>query len=119
MTYSDRADKIPAAHHQVGYAVPKYDSENPCANESFYGFLGGQLDELGATERDPADVGEDIIGDYKTCGKEEPYQALEDVVHDEVSLHHDDQKGHVRPCELRELESEVASFQGRNEEHKT
>lgn len=36
-----------------------------------------------------------------------------------MSLHHDDQEGHVCPCELRELEFEVAGLQGGDEEDKS
>lgn len=82
----------------------------PCANEAFHRLLGRQLDQLSPAEGDAADVGEDIVGDDKGSRQEEPDHALENIVHDEVGLHDDQEEGHVRPCELGELELEMTSL---------
>ena len=72
---------------------------------TFHSLLRTQLDKLRPPKRNAADVGEDVVGDDEHDGQEEPDHALEDVVHDEVSLHDDEVEGHVRPGELGELEA--------------
>lgn len=62
---------------------------------------------MSSAESDAADVGEDIVGNNKTDGQEEPDHAFKDVVHDEMGLDNDQIEGHVCPAELGELESVV------------
>ena len=113
------ADEVLVAHQDVGHEEAEDDGADPGADEALDGFLGGELDELGAAEGDAADVGEDVVGDDEADGEEEPDHAFEDVVHDEVGLNHDQVEGHVCPAELGELEAIVAFLQGANEEDET
>ncbi len=69
-----------------------------------------------APESDAADVGKDVVGYHQRGGKEEPDQPFEDVVHDEVCLHDDEEQRHVCPGELGELETVVAFLEGGDEE---
>ena len=114
----DRADEVLVAHEDVGHKEAEDDGADPGADEAFDSLFGGELDQLGAAEGDAADVGEDVVGDDEADGEEEPDHALEDVVHDEVGLHHDQVEGHVGPAELGELESVVAFLEGADEEDK-
>ena len=84
---------------------------------TFNSLLGADLDQLCAAESDTADVRKDIVGDDQADRQEEPDHALEDVVHHEVSLDHDQVQSHVGPGELSELESVVTLLQRSNEEH--
>jgi len=112
------ADKVLGAQQQVGQDDAEEDGHDPGADEALDCLLGGQLDQLGAAESDAADVGEDVVSDDQRGRQEEPDQALEHVIHDEVRLHDDEEKSHVRPGELRELELEVPGLKGANEEDK-
>ena len=114
----DRANEILGAHQDVGQAKSEDDSENPSTNETFDGLFGTDLDELGATKGDATDVGEDVVGNDKSGREEEPDHALEDVVHDEMSLDDNQVKSHVSPGELLELELVVALFKRDDEEDK-
>lgn len=115
----DGADEVLVAHQDVGHEVAEDNSANPCAEETFNGLLGGKLDQLGATKGDTADVGEDIVGNDQRGGKEEPDHALEDVVHDEVGLDHNQIQCHVCPSKLGELESVVALLERSDKEHES
>jgi len=83
---------------------------------TFDGLFRAELDELGAAKGNAADVGEYVVGDDQHDGQEEPDHSLEDVVHDEVRLYHDQVESHVCPGELRELELVVPLLQRANEE---
>lgn len=115
-TYIDRADEVLGARHDVGQQHGEKDRHDPRANKALNRLLGGQLDELSAAKRNTADVREDVVGDDESGGEEEPDHALEDVVHDEVRLDDNEVQGHVRPCEVGELELVVAGLEGRDEE---
>lgn len=86
------------------------------AFHTFHRLLWRDLDELGPAKCNTAHVGKDVVDDDQAHGQEEPDHALKDVVHDEVSLHHDQVQSHVGPGELGELESVVAFLEGSNEE---
>jgi len=113
------ANKVFRAHENVGEEDAEQDRHDPSADEAFNGLLGGELDELGATESDTADVGKNVVGDDESGGQEEPNHALKDIVHDEVSLNVDEEQGHVRPGELRELELEVVLLERADEENES
>lgn len=115
----DRADEVLVLHQQVGHEVTEDDGADPGTEETLNSLLRRQLDQLCATKRDTADVGENVVGDDQRCGKEEPNQALEDVVHHKVSLNHNQVQSHMGPSELGKLESVVTLLQRSNEEHKT
>jgi len=111
LTHIDRTDEILVSHENVRQSEAKDDGEDPRPEESFDGLLRADLDELRLAERDTAHVGKDVVGDDKRHRQEKPYHALEDVVHDEVGLHHDQVECHVSPCELCELELVMPLFQ--------
>lgn len=85
--------------------------------DTFDSLLRANLDELCTAESDTADIGEDIVGDDKADGQEEPDHALKDVVHDEVGLYNDQIERHVGPGELSELELVVALLERSDEEN--
>lgn len=114
--YIDRAGEVAAAHHQVRQGVAKDDGEDPSANKTFDGLLGRKLDELSAAKGDAADVGENIVGDDQGGRQEEPDQAFQNVVHDEVGFDHNNKERHVRPSKLGELELELPAFEGAHKE---
>jgi hypothetical protein len=107
------------AHEDVGHDHSENDGADPSANKTFDGLLRRNLDQLGATKGDSANVGEDVIGDDQRSGKEEPNHSLENIVDDEVRLHNNKIQCHVSPCELGELELVVTLLQGHDEEHKS
>lgn len=72
---------------------------------------------MSATESDATDVGEDVVGDDKGDGKEEPNHAFEDVVHYKVCLDVDQVQGHMRPCKLGELEPVMPLLERTDEEN--
>lgn len=113
----DRADEVLVAHQNIGHEVTKNNGANPCPKETLHGLLGGQLDELGASESDTADISEDIIRDNQRGRQEEPDHSLEDVVHHKVRLHDDQIQCHVGPGELGELEPVVTLLQRSHEEN--
>ena len=115
--YSNGANEVGRAGHDVGQADAEQGRENPRAHEAFHRLLGGKLDQLRAAKRDAANVGEDVVRDHQGDGREEPDHALEDVVHDEVRRKDDDKERHVRPRELGELEAVVALLEGSHEEY--
>jgi hypothetical protein len=119
MTYVYGANKIFVSHEHTGHSAAKNDCKNPGSEKSFHGLLRGQFDELSSSNCNPNEVGEDIIANNKRYGQEEPDHSLKHIVHDEMGLHHDQVQGHVRPGELRELESVVTSLEGGDEEHET
>lgn len=133
----DRADKVLGAHEDVGHGEAEQNCENPSTNEAYVKLvnalqrtcsvlthtfdclLWADLDQLGATEGDTADVCEDVVCDYQADRQEEPDHAFKDIVHDEVRLHDDQVKSHVGPSELGELELVVTLLKRANEEDET
>lgn len=115
-THVDRADEVLGPRHDAGQEHGEQDGHDPCTNEALDGLLGRQLDELSASESHAANIGKDIVGDDQRSGEEEPDHALEDVVHDEVRLDDNEVQGHVRPCEVGELEPVVTSLERCDEE---
>lgn len=115
----DRADEELGSHHDVGEDHGEDDGHDPSTNETLDGLLGRQLDELSASEHNTADVSEDVIGDDKSGGQEEPNHALEYVVHDEVGLNDNEVQSHVCPGKVGELELVVASLERGDKEDKT
>lgn len=114
--YVDRADEVLGAHHDVHQEDAKENGHDPGTNKALDGLLGRQLNELGATESDTANVSPDIVGDDEGGRQEEPDHAFEDVVHDEVGLDDDKVQCHVRPSKVGELELVVAGLQRGDEE---
>jgi hypothetical protein len=94
--------------HEFGQEVAEDDGKDPSAEKAFQSLLRRQLDELGSAKGNTTQIGEYVIGDDESGGKEEPDHALEDVVDDEVGLNHNEVKGHMGPSELGELMSVMA-----------
>jgi hypothetical protein len=111
-------DEVAELHQDVGQNQSDDNGAKPGSNKSFDGLLGRYLDKLGATESDAADVGEDVVGNDKRDGKEEPDHAFENVVDDELRLDNDKVQGQMSPCELGELELVVALFERCDEQDK-
>jgi hypothetical protein len=61
---------------------------------------------------------ENIIANDQRYWKEKPNHALENIVHDEMSLHHYQEEGHMRPRKLSKLKTVVARLQRSDEENK-
>lgn len=112
----DRTDKVLVAHQEISQSEAEQDGEDPSSEETFDSLFGADFDQLCAAEGDTTDVCEDVIGDDKRSGKEEPNHAFENVVHDEVGLNDDKIECHVCPCELSELELVVSLFERHDEE---
>lgn len=113
----DGTDEVLVTHEEAGHEVTEANSADPCANETLDGLLRRELDQLRASKCNSADVGKDIVRNDQRGGEEEPDHALENVVHHEVSLNHNQVQGHMGPSKLSELESVVTLLQGSNEEH--
>lgn len=118
-TYINWADEVAVPHQDVGHKDTENYREDPSPNETFNSLFGRQFDKLSTSKRDSTYIGEDIVGNYKRCGKEEPDHALEYVIHDKVGLDYNQVEGHMCPCKLRELKSVVAFFQRSNKKDKT
>lgn len=112
----DGADEELVLREEVGCDDGPDDGEEPGADEALPGLLGRDLDQLVPPEGDAAEVGEDVVGYDHGQGQDEPDEALEDVVDDEVGLADNEEQGHVGPCELGELELVVALLQREDKE---
>lgn len=55
-------------------------------------------------ERLSPEVGANVVTDHEASRKEEPENAVEDVVSDELDLGHDHTDRHDRPCQLADLD---------------
>jgi hypothetical protein len=115
-TYIYWADEVFVVHEEIGQQVAEKDSKDPCTEESFDRLLWRQLDELGASESDATDVGEDIVCNDQCGWEEKPYQAFKDVVKHEVGLYDDKVEGDMCPREHCELEFVVAFLEGADKE---
>ena len=119
MLYIYWADEVFVPHQYVRHGKSEDDCTDPRSNKTLNSLLGWKLDELGTTEGNATDVGEDVVGDNQRCREEEPDHTLENVVHDEMGLYDDQVESHVRPGELGELEAVVAFLERANKEDKS
>ena len=115
--YGNRTDHVFVLGEDIGYPTTNNNSTNPSSNESLDSFLGGETDKRSLAPNHPANICKYIICNDKTHGKKEPYQALENGIDDEVGLENDEEKGHMRPTELRELIGISPRRQRHNEKH--
>lgn len=97
--------------------TPEY-SKKPGTQETLPCFLGRDLDERCSSECDAAQVSKDIIGDDHGNGQNEPDEALENVVDNEMCLTNNEEQGHMGPCKLGELELVVALLECGDKEDK-
>ena len=111
------ADEVFVSHQYICHGKSEDDCTNPRSNKTLNSLLGRKLDELGTTEGNATNVGENVVGDDQGCWKEKPDHPLENVIHDEMGLYDDQVEGHVRPGELGELEAIVTFLKGANKEH--
>jgi hypothetical protein len=58
-----------------------------------------------------ADIGHDVVANDERSGHEEPHEALENVVDDEVTADDDEEQGDVNPAEEGELLSQILLVQ--------
>lgn len=116
-TYIHGADEVFITHKDICHEVAEHDGGDPSANEAFNRLFRRNVDEQRAPKSYAADISKDIIGYYERGRKEEPDHALENVVHDEMSLDDYQIQRHVRPCELSKLETVVASLERANKEN--
>jgi hypothetical protein len=99
------------------YKHAKDNCHEPSTNKTFNSLLGGQLDQGCSAHKEAENVGPNIVSNDKCGGQEEPDQALKDVVDNEMALTNDQQKRHVSPCKLRELEAVVTLLQVGDKEY--
>jgi hypothetical protein len=100
----------------VGQSNAPKNSEEPCAQEPFPRLLRGDLDEWCPPKSDSTEVCPNVVCYNHRDGQDEPDEAFQDVVDDEMRLSHDQEQSHVGPGELRELELVVALLQRVDEE---
>jgi hypothetical protein len=117
-TYVDRTDEVLVLRKNVGQADAPQNGEEPCAEKSFPGLLGRDLDQRCASEGDTTEVGKDVVRNDHGDGQNKPDEAFENVVDDEVRLSDNEEQSHVRPGELCELELVMALLEGEDEEDK-
>lgn len=113
-TYVNGANEVFVAHENVRHGEPEDNRQHPCPDETFDRLLWRKLDELRAAKGDAADVGKDVIGDHQRGREEKPDHSLENVVHDEMRLHDNEVKRHMRPSKLRELKTIMALLERAN-----
>jgi hypothetical protein len=85
-SYINGADEVLVASHKVCERETENDGEEPRAEESFPGFLGGNFDQWRAAKSDTTDVCEDVVRYDHGDRQEEPDHAFENVVDDKVRL---------------------------------
>jgi len=115
--YGNRTDHVFVLGEDIGYPTTNNNSTNPSSNESLDSFLRGETDKRSPAPKHAANIRKYIIRDDETHRKKQPYQALENGVDDKVGLENNEEKGHMRPTELRELIGISARRQRHNEKH--
>lgn len=115
-THIDRADEVFVARQEMRKTNAPDDGEEPGAYEALPCLLGRNLNQLRASKGDTTKVCENVVCDDHGNRQNEPVEALEDVVDDEMSLPDDQEEGHVCPGELCELELVVSLLQRVDEE---
>jgi len=99
-----RADEVLGPQKDVGQEHGEDGGHDPGTHEALDCLLRRDLDELGTSEGDTANIGENIVGDDQRRGHKEPDHALKQIVHDEVGLDNDQEQRDVRPPKVCELE---------------
>ena len=111
------ADEILVPHQNVRHDKTEDDCTYPRADETLDSLLGRKLNELGTTEGNATDVGENVISNDQGCWEEKPDHSLENVIHDEMGLYDNEVEGHMRPGKLGKLEAVMTFLQRANKEH--
>ena len=70
--------------HKVSQSKTHHNSCKTTTNKSFPSFLRAQLDQWGSAHEKTKDIGHDIIDDDHHDRHDEPDEALEHVLDDEV-----------------------------------
>ena len=115
--YGNRTDHVFVLGEDIGYPTTNNNGTNPSSNEPLDSFLRGETDKRSLAPNHAANIRKYIICNDETHRKKQPYQALENGVDDKVGLENDEEKGHMRPTELRELICISAGGQRHNEKH--
>lgn len=112
----DWTDEVLVAGGEVGENNTPKDGEEPRAKKPLPCLLGRNLNQWCAPKCDATEVGKNIVCDDHGRGQDEPDEALENVVDDEMGLTDNEKQGHVCPGKLGELKLVVAFLQGGDEE---
>ena len=106
-THEEGAPLVVSYEEWGTYSQTKDQGADEGTDETLHRLFRTQLDERGASERLSANVGHDVVADYQRSGDEEPDQAFENVVDDEVTRDDNHQQGHVDPTEEGKLLTKV------------
>lgn len=87
-----RADHVRISHPECTPSNAEQKSADESAHEAFDSLLRTQLDQRSLTEKLAANVGHNIVTDDQGRRDEEPHQTFENVVHDEMARHHNEQE---------------------------
>ena len=104
--------------HQVGQSKTHHHGGKTTSNKSFPSLLGAELDELGSANEKAKDIGHDIIDDDHHDRHDEPDEALEHVLDDEIGLGDNTEKSHVCPSKERKLAQVIFLYQGEDKPDK-
>ena len=86
VAYIVGTDEVAIAHQDIGHAYAKDDCKNPSTHKAFDCLLWGDFDKLSTPKSNTAYVSKDVVSYNEGCWQEEPYHALEDIIHDEMGL---------------------------------
>ena len=70
--------------HEVGQPKTHHHSGKPASNKSFPSLLWAEFDQGGSAHEKAENIGHDIIDDNHHDGHDEPDEALEHILDDEV-----------------------------------
>ena len=88
------------------------------SNETLPRLLWAQLDQRGPPHCEAKHVGHDVVDDDHHDGHDEPDEALEHVLDDEIGLGDHAEEGHVSPCEEIKLSKIIFLNEGEDEPDK-
>ena len=105
--------------HQLAHTQTVHKCGEPTPDETFPRLLRRQFDQLRLPEEEAENVGEDVVADDHGDREEEPDEAGQHVLHDEMRRReHNDQRQHV-PAEERKLHLVEVLTQTQYERHET
>lgn len=102
-TVLDGTHQVGNIDHGVGQTQAHEHCGDATANKSLPGLLWAQLDERSPSHEEAPHVGHDIVDDHHHDGHDEPDEALEHILYDEIGLGDHTQQSNVGPGEQREL----------------
>ena len=104
--------------HQVGQSKTHHHGGKTTSNKSFPSLLWAELDQWGSAHEKAEDIGHDIIDDDHHDRHDEPDEALEHVLDDEIGLGDNTEKSHVCPSKERKLTQVIFLDQGEDKPDK-